>query len=273
MLRVAVLGASGRMGRAVLRCLDRSEDFRLTGAVTESTDPALGRDAGEVCALRPLDVVLTDDPAQGLRDAQAAVDFTVPAAAAANVAAAVARGVALAVGTTGLESEQLAALEAGAKHIPVVYARNMSVGMAVFKDLVGRAAAALDEEYDIEIVDAHHGEKVDAPSGTALELGERAAEARGRPLEAVAVYGRQGRTGPPGARRRGLLRHPRRPYRRRPQRPVRRGGGADRIGTPGGRTDGFCTRRAARGPLGRRTPPGTLFHGGCSRVALSTAGP
>ena len=196
MLRVAVLGASGRMGRAVLRCLDRSEDFRLTGAVTESTDPALGRDAGEVCALRPLDVVLTDDPAQGLRDAQAAVDFTVPAAAAANVAAAVARGVALAVGTTGLESEQLAALEAGAKHIPVVYARNMSVGMAVFKDLVGRAAAALDEEYDIEIVDAHHGEKVDAPSGTALELGERAAEARGRPLEAVAVYGRQGRTGP-----------------------------------------------------------------------------
>ena len=196
MVSVAVFGACGRMGGAVIRCLADTESFQLTGAVTETGDPALGRDAGEVCGLPALGVALTGDPAAGLRDAQAAVDFTLPTATEANVAAAAAQGTAMVVGTTGLGPAQMAALKSGAMRIPIVYARNMSVGMAVFKDLVARAAAALDEDYDIEIVDAHHGKKVDAPSGTALELGERVTEARGRTLESVAVYARHGQTGP-----------------------------------------------------------------------------
>ncbi len=202
MLQVAVLGASGRMGRTVIRCLVGMDGLRLAGAVTETADPELGRDAGELCAIPALGVALSDDPAEGLRDAQVAVDFTLPTATEANVSAAVAQGSALVVGTTGLESVQMAALEAGARRIPVVYARNMSMGMAVFKDLAARAAAALDEDYDIEIVDAHHGRKVDAPSGTALELGERVAAARGQSLAAVAVHARHGQT---GARERGAV--------------------------------------------------------------------
>ena len=195
-LDVAVVGATGRMGRAVIRCLADMEGMRLAGAVTEATDAALGQDAGEVCGLPSAGVPLTDDPWAGLRDARVAIDFTLPTATEANVAAAAAEGAAMVVGTTGLGAEQKAALRSGAERIPIVYARNMSMGMAVFKDLVGRAAAALDEDYDIEIQDAHHALKADAPSGTAIELGERAAAARGGSLEALAVYARHRQTGP-----------------------------------------------------------------------------
>jgi len=184
------------MGRAVIRCLADMEGMRLTGAVTEATDAALGRDAGEVCGLPRAGVPLTDDPRAGLRATRVAIDFTLPSATQANVGAAAAEGVALVVGTTGLGAAQTAALRSGAERIPIVYARNMSMGMAVFKDLVQRAAAALDDDYDIEILDTHHAQKADAPSGTALELGERVAAARGRSLEALAVYARHGQTGP-----------------------------------------------------------------------------
>lgn len=196
MLDVAVVGATGRMGRAVIRCLAGTESMRLAGAVTEATDAALGHDAGEVFGLPQAGVLLTDDPRAGLRDARVAIDFTLPSATEANVAAAAAEGVAMVVGTTGLGAEQTAALRSGSERIPIVYARNMSIGMAVFKDLVQRAAAALDEDYDVEILDAHHAQKADAPSGTALALGERVSAARGGSLEALAVYARYGQTGP-----------------------------------------------------------------------------
>lgn len=196
MLDVAVVGATGRMGRAVIRCLAGMEGLRLAGAVTESTDAALGKDAGKVCGLPAAGVALTDDPRAGLGSAQVAVDFTLPSATETNVAAAAAEGVAMVVGTTGLGSAQTAALKSGAERIPIVYARNMSVGMALFKDLAARAAAALGDDYDIEILEAHHAGKADAPSGTALELGERVAAARGRSLEEVAAYARHGQTGP-----------------------------------------------------------------------------
>lgn len=202
MLDVSVLGASGRMGRAVIRCLAGNDGMRLTGAVTEAADPAVGRDSGEICGLPPLGVAMTDDPEAGLRGAQVAVDVTLPSATEANVAAAAAQGAAMVVGTTGLGPAQQAALRSGAERIPIVYARNMSVGMAVFKDLVTRAAAALDDDYDAEILDAHHARKADAPSGTALELGERVAGGRGRPLDELAVYARHGQTGP---RERGTI--------------------------------------------------------------------
>jgi 4-hydroxy-tetrahydrodipicolinate reductase len=173
-----------------------SEDLKLTGALTETRDPALGRDAGEAAGLEAVGVPLTDDREQALHGAQAAIDFTMPAAVEANLRAAAEAGSALVIGTTGLEEKHFEAMRAAARQIPLVYGRNMSVGVNVFMDLVGRAAATLGDDYDVEILEAHHRHKVDAPSGTALALGERVAAAKGRALRDVAVYERQGRTGP-----------------------------------------------------------------------------
>jgi len=195
-LKVAVLGASGRMGRAVLSCLVEADDLTLVGAVTEPGDAALGDDAGERAGVGMLGVPLTDDRAQALHGAQVAIDFTLPAAAEANARACIEHGTALVVGTTGLGDQQIQALETAAQEIPLVYARNMSVGVNVFMDLVGRAAAALGGDYDVEIIEAHHRRKVDAPSGTALDLGERVAAAKSRTLDDLAVHGRHGHTGP-----------------------------------------------------------------------------
>jgi 4-hydroxy-tetrahydrodipicolinate reductase len=185
------------MGRAVLGCLaETREEFRLVGAVGEPGDAALGRDVGELAGLEPFGVPLTDERRQALHGAQAAIDFTLPAAVEANLRSCVEQGAALVIGTTGLEAKHTKAMEKAAQEIPIVYARNMSVGVNVFIELVARAAKALEDDYDVEIVEAHHRQKVDAPSGTALALGERIAAARGRKLADLAVYSRHGRTGP-----------------------------------------------------------------------------
>lgn len=199
MLKVAVLGAAGRMGNAVLACLAESAEMCLVGAVTEHGDRSLGRDAGEAARLGALGVALSADPGGALAEADVAIDFTLPAALEANLAAAVASGTALVIGTTGLSDTQLGSLQQAAQRIPIVYARNMSIGVNVFMDLVARAAAALGDSYDVEIVEAHHRFKVDAPSGTALALGEQIAEATGRSLADVAVRARDGQTGPRNA--------------------------------------------------------------------------
>lgn len=196
MLKIAVLGAAGRMGRTVLATVLESDDLRLVGAVTEPNDKLLGRDAGELVGAAALAVPLTDDARQGLNGAQVAVDFTLPTATETNLRACIDSGAALVIGTTGLEDRQLAAMEKAAHEIPIVYSRNLSVGVSVFMELVARAAKALGDGYDVEIAESHHRHKVDAPSGTALALGERVAAARGRRLEDLAVYARQGRVGP-----------------------------------------------------------------------------
>lgn len=196
MLKLAVFGAAGRMGRAVLSAIFESDDLKLVGAVTELGDKLLGRDAGELVGAASAGVPLTDQRNQGLNTAQAAVDFTLPAATEANVRACVEHGTAIVIGTTGLAERQLEALEKAAHEIPIVYARNMSVGVNVFTELVGRAAKALGDAYDVEIAETHHRHKVDAPSGTALALGERIAAARGRKLGELAVFARHGQTGP-----------------------------------------------------------------------------
>ena len=196
MLKIAVLGASGRMGRAVLRCITESDDLEVVGAVTESTDSAIGCDAGEASGLGSLGIPLTDDRKKGLHEADAAIDFTLPSATEENIRACVKAGVALVIGTTGLETPQLKAMETGAEEIPLVYGRNMSIGMNVFMDLVSRATGALGEDYDVEIIEAHHRQKVDAPSGTAIALGERVADAKGQCLEDLAIYKRFGQIGP-----------------------------------------------------------------------------
>lgn len=196
MFKVAVLGAAGRMGRAVLQCIFESSDLKVVGAVTEPKDPLLGRDAGELVGAAPAGVPLTDERSQGLHSAQVAVDFTLPAVTEANLRACVEHGTALVIGTTGLEERQHKAMAKAAHEIPIVYSRNMSVGVNVFMELVARAAKALGEGYDVEIAEAHHRHKVDAPSGTALALGERLAAAQGRKLDELAVYARQGQIGP-----------------------------------------------------------------------------
>jgi 4-hydroxy-tetrahydrodipicolinate reductase len=184
------------MGQAILSCLAEARDFRLSGAVTRVGDPALGRDAGEFAGLAPLGVPLTDDRAQALHRARVAIDFTLPVALEANLQACVESGTPVVIGTTGLNPKQESLLEQSAREIPIVYGRNMSVAMNVFMHFVGRAAAALGEEYDVEIVEAHHRNKVDAPSGTALALGEVVAAARKRKLSEVAVKAREGQIGP-----------------------------------------------------------------------------
>jgi 4-hydroxy-tetrahydrodipicolinate reductase len=196
LLKVAVFGAAGRMGRAVLSCVLEAGDLKLVGAVTEPGDALLGRDAGELVGGPAAGVPLTDEHRQGLNTAQAAVDFTLPAATEANVRACAEHGTAIVIGTTGLAERQLKALEKAAHEIPIVYARNLSVGVNVFMELVARAAKALGDGYDVEIAETHHRHKVDAPSGTALALGERIAAARGRRLDDLAVYARHGQTGP-----------------------------------------------------------------------------
>jgi len=184
------------MGRAVLQCIFESTDLKVVGAVTEPKDPLLGRDAGELAGVAAAGVVLTDERSQALHAAQVAIDFTLPAVTEANVRACVEHGTALVIGTTGLEERHYQLLAKAAHEIPIVYARNMSVGVTVFTELVARAAKALGEGYDVEIVEAHHRHKMDAPSGTALALGERIAAEQGRKLDALAVYTRQGQIGP-----------------------------------------------------------------------------
>jgi len=196
MLNVSILGASGRMGRSLLSCIAEDKNLRLVGALTESSDPALGQDAGVSAGLGSLGVSLLDNRTHVLEKAEVAIDFTLPEATKANLAACVDSGTALVIGTTGLEEEGFKSLREATRQIPLVYGRNMSVGVNVFMDLVRRAAKALGEEYDAEILDAHHSQKVDAPSGTALALGEEVAKARGRTLEELGVKTRVGQTGP-----------------------------------------------------------------------------
>ncbi|MGI9330477.1 MAG: 4-hydroxy-tetrahydrodipicolinate reductase [Gammaproteobacteria bacterium] len=201
-MQVAVFGATGRMGQALLRLIALADDLQLAGAVTEAGDSALGRDAGQAAGLPVCGIVLTDKPAQALAAADVAIDFTLPAAAGANASACAAAHVPLVMGTTGLDGAGEAALQSAAGQIAVLYGRNMSLGVNLLTELVRLAAGALGEEYDIEILEAHHRHKVDAPSGTALQLGEAAADGRQRPIDEVAVYARHGQT---GARERGTI--------------------------------------------------------------------
>ncbi len=195
MLQVAVFGATGRMGQALLRLIAQADDLELAGAVTEAGDSALGQDACQAAGLPACGMVLTDNPGQALDGADVAIDFTLPAAASANAAACTAARVPLVMGTTGLDESGEVALQSASGQIPVLYGRNMSLGVNLLTELVRLAAGALGEEYDIEILEAHHRQKLDAPSGTALQLGEAAAEGRRRSMDEVAVYARHGQTG------------------------------------------------------------------------------
>ena len=193
-MRIAVAGASGRMGRMLIEAVLAAPDARLAGALDVPGSPALGRDAGDFLG-QPTGVRITDDLAAGLADADTLIDFTRPEGTLAHLAAAAPRGVRLVIGTTGFDAAGKAAIEAAARSVGIVFAPNMSVGVNVTLKLLEVAAGLLSHGYDIEIVEAHHRHKVDAPSGTALRMGEVIAQTLGRDLSKVAVYGREGVTG------------------------------------------------------------------------------
>lgn len=199
---LVVMGGSGRMGRMLCGLIAEADDLRLV-AVTEAPGHAwVGQDLGAATRGTATGVPVTDDAASVLGGADAVIDFTTPRATVAMARACADAGCAHVIGTTGLTAEDIVAIDACAERTAVVRAGNMSLGVNLLTQLVRQVAASLDADYDIEIVEAHHRHKVDAPSGTALMLGEAAASGRGVPLDAVSDRGRDGIT---GARGRGAI--------------------------------------------------------------------
>jgi 4-hydroxy-tetrahydrodipicolinate reductase len=193
-VRVAIAGASGRMGQMLIEAASTADDIVLAGALDMPGSPAIGQDALGFCGKRS-GVAITSDLRTGLAPAQVLIDFTRPQGTLAHLAVCRALGVKAVIGTTGFSDEEKAQIAEHAKHIAIVMAPNMSVGVNVVLKLLDTAARALAQGYDIEVIEAHHRHKVDAPSGTALAMGEAVAQALGRDLKQCAVYGREGVTG------------------------------------------------------------------------------
>ena len=193
-LRVAVAGASGRMGRMLIEALVAADDLQLCGALDVECSASLGQDAALFLG-HTSGVAITSDLRVGLAQAQVLIDFTRPAGTLAHLAICRELGVKVVIGTTGFTDEQKIQIAEHSRHIAITMAPNMSVGVNVVLKLLDTAARLLNEGYDIEVIEAHHRHKVDAPSGTALKMGEVVAAALGRDLRECAVYGREGVTG------------------------------------------------------------------------------
>jgi 4-hydroxy-tetrahydrodipicolinate reductase len=194
-VKVAVTGVAGRMGRALVEACTRSSQVSLTAAIQKSGSSMIGSDAGEMAGIGHLNVPIVDQLAAVLNDFDVLVDFTIPEATLNNVAVCREAGRKLVIGTTGFSGEQRQLIEAAAQDIAIVMAPNMSVGVNLCFKLLDIAARVLGDEVDIEIIEAHHRYKIDAPSGTALRMGEVVANALDRDLNHCAVYGRQGVAG------------------------------------------------------------------------------
>jgi 4-hydroxy-tetrahydrodipicolinate reductase len=195
MIRVAVTGAAGRMGRTLIQAVHDTDGMVLGAAFERPDSTLLGADAGELAGTGYAGVTVTADLAAAADAFDTLIDFSVPAATLASAAACAARGKALVIGTTGFDPEGLAQIRAAAERIPVLMAPNMSVGVNVVFKLIELATRVLGDSVDIEIIEAHHRHKIDAPSGTAVRMGEIVAATLGRDLGEVAVYGREGTTG------------------------------------------------------------------------------
>lgn len=195
MTRIAVVGASGRMGRSLIEAVQQVDGMELTVAVDRVGGESIGRDAGELAGVGAIGVVVADALEKAVDHFDVLIDFTLPEATLAHAQICRAHGKRMVVGTTGFTSEQRVELEAAAQDIAMVIAPNMSVGVNLCLKLLDLTARVLGDEVDIEIIEAHHRHKVDAPSGTALRMGEVVAAALGRDLKDCAVYGREGRTG------------------------------------------------------------------------------
>lgn len=192
MVRVVIIGAGGRMGRALVRAAEERSDLRVVAAIDTPASPVLGRDAGELAGTARLGVQLACDLAAGLAQADVAIDFSHPSATAANLAACRSAGKALLIGTTGHAAQLAGELERAARHIALLVAPNTSIGVTLLLELVRQGTRALPPDFDVEIIEAHHRMKKDAPSGTALALGAAVAEERGQRLEQVTATHREG---------------------------------------------------------------------------------
>lgn len=193
-MKIAVAGASGRMGRMLVEAVQNAEDANLAGALDVAGSPGIGTDPAAFLG-KPSGIRIESDLAKGLADAQFLIDFTRPEGTLKHLEYCAAHGIKAIVGTTGFDEAGKAAIAAAAQKTAIVFAPNMSVGVNVTMKLLELAAKSFSHGYDIEIIEAHHRHKVDAPSGTALKMGEVIAGALGRKLDDVAVYAREGVTG------------------------------------------------------------------------------
>lgn len=200
-IRIGVVGCAGRMGRMLIASIDETARAVLAGGTERADHPALGQDPASLAGVAETGTTIVDDPKVLFDSADVVIDFTLPAATDKHVAVAAATGTPLVIGTTGLAAGHDAAIAAAARSVPILQAANMSLGVNVLLGITRQLAAMLDETYDIEIVEMHHRHKTDAPSGTALALGQAAAAGRGRRMADAAILSREGQTGsrPDGA--------------------------------------------------------------------------
>ncbi|GGC08755.1 4-hydroxy-tetrahydrodipicolinate reductase [Oxalicibacterium flavum] len=194
-LNIAVAGASGRMGQMLVEAIANAPDATLAGALDIPSSPAIGQDAGAFLG-KPAGVAIESDRSKGLAKAGFLIDFTRPEGTLAHLEYCAAHGIRMIIGTTGFDADGKAAIARAAEKTAIVFAPNMSVGVNVTMKLLEMAAKNFSEGYDIEIIEAHHRHKVDAPSGTAIKMGEVIAGALGKDLNDVAVWAREGVTGP-----------------------------------------------------------------------------
>jgi 4-hydroxy-tetrahydrodipicolinate reductase len=192
--RIGIVGAGGRMGRMLIEATLKDEQLVLGAVFDQPSSPTIGKAAGDLVGMAS-GVLVTSDVAAGLKDIDCLIDFTRPQGTLIHLELCRQAGVGIIIGTTGFESEGKAAIAAAAEQIPVVFAPNMAVGVNLVFKLLDTAARILNQGYDMEIVEAHHRMKIDAPSGTALRMGEVLAGAMGRELKDCAIYGREGVTG------------------------------------------------------------------------------
>ena len=195
MINVGVIGAGGRMGRMLIEAIQDNPQTILTAAIERQGSSLVGADAGEVAAVGRLDVKIVDDLQQVINKIDVLIDFSLPAATEQNMQVCAEHNVGMVIGTTGFNEQQEQVLAKASEQVAIVYAGNYSTGVNLSLKLLGMAAKAFGTDADVEVIEAHHKHKIDAPSGTAYMMAEAVAEARGQNLKDVAVYGREGQTG------------------------------------------------------------------------------
>ncbi|WP_435979564.1 4-hydroxy-tetrahydrodipicolinate reductase [Psychrobacter sp. DM4] len=194
-IKVGVIGAGGRMGRMLIEAVQDNPQTTLSAAIEREGSSLVGADAGEVAAIERINVKIVDDLVVVIDNIDVLIDFSLPEATEQNMQTCAEHKIAMVIGTTGFNEQQEQVLTEASKHIPIVYAGNYSTGVNLSLKLLAMAAKAFGNDADVEVIEAHHKHKVDAPSGTAYMMAEAVAEARGQNLKDVAIYGREGQTG------------------------------------------------------------------------------
>lgn len=194
-IKIGVIGAGGRMGRMLIEAVQDNPKTTLSAAIERQGSSLVGTDAGELAAIGRLNVPVVDDLRAVIDEIDVLIDFSLPDATEQNMQICAEHNVAMVIGTTGFSPEQEQVLSEASKHIAIVYAGNYSTGVNLSLKLLGMAAKAFGNDADVEIIEAHHKHKIDAPSGTAYMMAEAVAKARGQDLKEVAIYGREGQTG------------------------------------------------------------------------------